>query len=87
MNKSTKIEKKGLFKLVDKIVSVKMNEDTEEIIKKNIVRLRKYCNKLRKPKKRIKKLNKLRSQITPKSPKNKDKKEKKGKEKKEMRLK
>ena len=78
MNKSTKIEKKSLFKLVDKIVSVKMNEDTEEIIKKNIVRLRKYCNKLRKPKKRIKKLNKLRSQITPKSPKNKDKIDKKG---------
>ena len=76
-NKSTKIEKKGLFKLVDKIVNIKMNEDIEEIIKKNILKLRKYCKKLRNPKKRIKKFNKQRSQITPKSPKNRYKNDKK----------
>ena len=84
VNKSTKVEKKGLFKLVDKIVNIKMNEDTEETIKKNILRLRKYCNKLRKPKKRIKKLNKQRTQITPKSPKNRDKNDKKGSNRKRM---
>lgn len=67
VNKSTKLEKRGLFKLVDKIVNIKMNEDTEEIIKRNILKLRKYCNKLRKPKKRIKKFNKQKTSQTPKS--------------------
>ena len=47
INKSTRIERKGLFKLVDKIVNIKMNEDNEEIIKKNILKLRKYCKKFK----------------------------------------
>ena len=69
-NKSIKLEKRGLFKLVDKIMNIKMNEDNEnneEIIKKNILILRKYCNKLRNPKKRIKRLNKQKTQSTSKN--------------------
>ena len=33
-------------------------EDIEDIVKKNIIKLRKYCSKLIKPKKRVKKVNK-----------------------------
>ena len=72
INKSTKIEKRGLFKLVDKIVNIKMKEDIGEV-KKSILKLRKLCNKLRKPKKKIKKLNKQKTQITLKYKENKEK--------------
>ena len=47
INKSTRIERKGLFKLVDKIVNIKMNEDNEELVKRNILKLRKYCKTLK----------------------------------------
>ena len=67
VNKSIKIEKRGLFKLVDKIVNFKMNKKIEKIIKNNIIKLRKYCNELKKPKKRIKRLNKQKTQSTPKN--------------------
>ena len=78
INKSTKIERKGLFKLVDKIVNIKMNnENKEEMIKKNIIKLRKYCNRLKKTKKNLKKINKLKSESI--SKKIKEKKEKKDK--------
>ena len=58
LNKSTKLQKKGLYKLVDKIMNIKMNEDIEKIIKKNIIKLRKYCNKLKIQKNEPKKLTK-----------------------------
>ena len=67
VNKSLKLEKRGLFRLVDKIVNFKMNKNIEKIIKTNIVKLRQYCNELKKPKKRIKKLNKQKTQSTPKN--------------------
>ena len=66
-NKSIKIEKRGLFKLVDKIVNFKMNKKIEKIIKNNIIKLRQYCNELKNPKKRIKRLNKQKTQSTPKN--------------------
>ena len=56
--KSTKLEKRGIFKLVDKILTIKMNENAEDIIKKNIIILRKYCDKLKKRKIKTKKINK-----------------------------
>ena len=59
MNKSTRVQKKRLYKLVDKIMYIKMNEYTEKKVKKNIIRLRKYCNKLKIPKVEPKKHNKL----------------------------
>ena len=59
MNKSTKVQKKRLYKLVDKIMYIKMNEYIEKKVKKNIIRLRKYCNKLKIPKLEPKKHNKL----------------------------
>ena len=55
---STKIEKRGIFKLVDKILTIKMNDKAEDIIKKNIIILRKYCDKLKKRKKKNKKIYK-----------------------------
>ena len=60
---STKIPKKGLYKLVDKIMNIKMNEDIEKIIKKNIIKLRKYCQNLKKEKVKSIKQNKLNLQI------------------------
>lgn len=65
-NRSTKLEKRGLFKLVDKIVNIKMNENIEETIKKNILKLRRYCALLRNPKKRLKRIKKQNTQNTPK---------------------
>jgi len=85
LNKSTKVEKRGLYKLVDKIVNIKMTEDIEDIediVKKNIIKLRKYCSKLIKPKKRVKKLNKQKVGNSPK--KSKDKNEQKNIFKKRM---
>jgi hypothetical protein len=49
---STKVEKRGIFKLVDKILTIKMNENAEDIVKKNIIILRKYCDKLKKRQKK-----------------------------------
>lgn len=66
VNKSTKVEKRGLFRLVDKIINIKMNENIEKVIKKNILKLRKYCNNLKQPKK-IKKLNKQNTQSVKKN--------------------
>ena len=51
LNKSTKIEKSNLHKLIEKILRIKNNENMEKIIKKNIKKLRKYCYKFRKKKK------------------------------------
>ena len=54
LNQSTKIEKNNLMKLIAKILSLKDNENMEEIIKKNIKKLRKYCYRFRKKKKKNK---------------------------------
>ena len=61
-NNSTKVENRGLFKLVDKIINIKMNKDIEGEIKKSIVKLRQYCSTLKNPKRKIKKLNKQKTQ-------------------------
>ena len=63
--KSTKVQTKGLYKLVDKIINIKMNEDIEKVIKKNIIKLRKYCNELKIPKNELKKQNKMKKQPSP----------------------
>jgi hypothetical protein len=55
INRSTEVVKRGLYKLVDKIINIKMSEDIEDIVKKNILKLRKYCNKLIKKRKKIRK--------------------------------
>ena len=55
LNKSTKIENNNLHKLIEKILSLKDNENMEEIIKRNIKKLRKYCYRFRKKKKKNKK--------------------------------
>lgn len=56
LNKSTEIEKRDINKLIEKILSIKNNENMESIIKANIKKLRKYCYKFRikKKKKRYK---------------------------------
>ena len=54
LNKSTKIENNNLHKLIDKILSIKNNENMEKVIKKNIKKLRKYCYKFKKKKKKNK---------------------------------
>ena len=55
LNKSTKIEKNNnLHKLIEKILIIKDNENMEKIIKKYIKKLRKYCYKFRKKKKKTK---------------------------------
>ena len=54
LNKSTKIENNKLEKLIEKILSIKNNENMEKIIKRNIKKLRKYCYKYRKKKKKNK---------------------------------
>ena len=59
VNRSTEVAKRGLYKLVDKIINIKMSEDIEDIVKKNIIKLRKYCNKLKKTKRKVKKINKI----------------------------
>ena len=56
LNRSTKIEQRGIYKIVDKIVNIKMGEDIEDLVKKNIIKLRKYCCKFRKIKKKAKRL-------------------------------
>jgi len=56
LNKSTIFEKSNINKLIEKILSIKNNENMESIIKANIKKLRKYCYKFRikKKKKRYK---------------------------------
>ena len=66
-NKSTRIENRGLYRLVDKILAIKMKENAQDIIKKNIIKLRKYCNKLKKRKKKVKKVIKTKNQSLPKT--------------------
>ena len=64
INKSTKPNKRGIVKVIDKIVRIKLNIDTEEDddnITKNIIKLRKYCYKLIKKKKKPKKSPKPKS--------------------------
>jgi len=70
-NKSTRIENRGLYRLVDKILMIKMNENAQDTIKKNIIKLRKYCNKLKKKKKKVKKVIRPKNQSMPKVQKNK----------------
>ena len=63
LNKSTKIENNNLLKLIAKILSLKDNENMEEIIKKNIKKLRKYCYRFRKKKKKNKRYKSQDSKI------------------------
>ena len=58
LNKSTKFSNTDihLYKLIEKIKSIKNNESSEGIIKQNIKKLRHYCYQLRK-KKKIKKVS------------------------------
>ena len=60
LNKSFKIEKSNMNKLIEKILAIKNNENMESIIKSNIKKLRKYCYKFRIKKK--KKRNKSQDQ-------------------------
>jgi hypothetical protein len=60
LNKSFKIEKSNMNKLIEKILAIKNNENMESIIKSNIKKLRKYCYKFRIKKK--KKRNKSQEQ-------------------------
>ena len=70
LHKSTKINKKGITKVIDKIVKIKLNTDIEDDynITKSIIKLRKYCFKLIKKKKKPKKGPNLRATFSPKKP-------------------
>ena len=55
-NKSTKINNKGIVKVIDKIIRLKLQTDEDDNnITKSIMKLRKYCYKLIKKKKKSKK--------------------------------
>ena len=54
LNKSLRIEKSNMNKLIEKILIIKNNENMESIIKSNIKKLRKYCYKFRIKKKKRK---------------------------------
>ena len=54
LNKSLRIEKSNINKLIEKILIIKNNENMESIIKSNIKKLRKYCYKFRIKKKKRK---------------------------------
>ena len=54
LNKSFRIEKSNINKLIEKIFIIKNNENMESIIKSNIKKLRKYCYKFRIKKKKRK---------------------------------
>ena len=59
LNKSTKLNQRGIVKVIDKIIRIKLNTDIEEDdnnIRKNIIKLRKYCFKLIKKKRNQKNL-------------------------------
>ena len=54
--KSTKLNKKNIIKLIDKKARLQLHIDLEdEYITKNVIKLRKYCDKLIKKRKKIKK--------------------------------
>ena len=57
IHKSTKVNNKRIIRVIDKIIRLKLNTDFEEDenITKNIIKLRKYCSKLIKKKKKNKK--------------------------------
>ena len=57
IHKSTKVNNKRIIRVIDKIIRLKLNTDIEEDenITKNIIKLRKYCSKLIKKKKKNKK--------------------------------
>ena len=54
LNKSLRIEKSNMNKLIEKILAIKNTENMESIIKSNIKKLRKYCYKFRIKKKKRK---------------------------------
>ena len=58
--KSTKLEKKNLHRVIDKIVRIKLPMDTEDddAITKSVIKLRRYCYKLIKKRKKCKKNSK-----------------------------
>ena len=67
LNKSTKLNKKRIVKVIDKIL-IKLNIDAEDDdIRRNIIKLRKYCFELIKKKKKPKKSPKLKS-LSPQRP-------------------
>ena len=57
IHKSTKVNNKSIIKVIDKIIKLKLNTDVEhdDNITKNLIKLRKYCSKLIKKKKKPKK--------------------------------
>ena len=57
LNKSTKIGNGDLHKLIEKINLKNNNESREGIIKENLKKLRKYCYKLRKKRKKVRKFS------------------------------
>lgn len=74
LNKSTKLGgNHHLLKLIEKITIIKNNENTENIIKANIKKLRNYCYKLRKRRKRMPKNSLTIKEIHPKKSKEYDK--------------
>ena len=68
--KSTKPSKKGIVKVIDKIVRLKLNTSNEDDynITKSIIKLRKYCYKLIKKKKKPKKSPKIKRPLSPQKP-------------------
>ena len=56
LNKSTKLGNGDLhlYELIEKITSIKQNENKEGVIRENIKKLRNYCYQLRKKRKKIK---------------------------------
>ena len=68
--KSTKPNKKGIVKVIDKIVKLKLNTDIEDDynITKSIIKLRKYCYKLIKKRKKPKRSPKIKRPLSPQKP-------------------
>ena len=68
--KSTKPNKKGIVKVIDKIVKLKLNTDIGDDynITKSIIKLRKYCYKLIKKRKKQKKTPKIKRPLSPQKP-------------------
>ena len=68
--KSTKPNKKSIIKVIDKIVKLKLNPDfgDDYHITKSIIKLRKYCYKLIKKRKKPKKSPKIKRPLSPQKP-------------------
>ena len=68
--KSTKPNKKSIIKVIDKIVKLKLNPDfgDDYNITKSIIKLRKYCYKLIKKRKKPKKSPKIKRPLSPQKP-------------------